>query len=407
MTLGITPTRPETGYGYLQCGGVRSATARSMAVEEFKEKPSYDVAEGYVKSGSYLWNAGMFVWRVDVFLAELARQQPQLAAGISRIAQAWDSPDREEVLGEVWPTLPAHLGRLRRDGGRGRGRPGRRPCPATSAGTTSATSTPSARCSTADPQGNVVVGRDAESKPGVLLRETENLVVVPTSGRLVAALGRPRPDHRRHPGRRAGLPAGPGAGGQVAGRRAQGPGRARVHLRPAARGDRIYGRRPSAGGICRLVDGASGVGRSIGENQASAADSALIRSTRARRRSGSGSGRRSATTVRRVRRGAAEQRTGWMSTSIGSGSRVSEAMPDSSVASRERRRGHAPVGRLAVTAQLHPHLHPAVQAEQHPAVGVDDQGAGRHVAGAMRPGHRRRAGREQLQGPLARQVRLR
>ena len=59
----------------------RSATARCCAVEEFKEKPSYDVAESYVKSGNYLWNAGMFVWRVDVFLAELARQQPQLHAG--------------------------------------------------------------------------------------------------------------------------------------------------------------------------------------------------------------------------------------------------------------------------------------------------------------------------------------
>ena len=81
MTLGITPTRPETGYGYLQCGGPVPATGRCCAVEEFKEKPSYEVAEGYVKSGNYLWNAGMFVWRVDVFLAELARQQPQLHAG--------------------------------------------------------------------------------------------------------------------------------------------------------------------------------------------------------------------------------------------------------------------------------------------------------------------------------------
>jgi mannose-1-phosphate guanylyltransferase len=105
MTLGITPTRPETGYGYVQCGGP-AGDGGVLAVEEFKEKPSYDVAEAYVKSGNYLWNAGMFVWRVDVFLAELARQQPQLAAGVSRIAQAWDSSVREEVLGEVWPTLP-------------------------------------------------------------------------------------------------------------------------------------------------------------------------------------------------------------------------------------------------------------------------------------------------------------
>src|SRR4051794_22646613 len=100
MTLGITPTRPETGYGYLQCGGALG-DGRVMAVEEFKEKPSYEVAESYVRSGNYLWNAGMFVWRVDVFLAELSRQQPQLAAGVSRIAQVWETSAREEVLGEV------------------------------------------------------------------------------------------------------------------------------------------------------------------------------------------------------------------------------------------------------------------------------------------------------------------
>src|SRR4051794_11710932 len=51
MTLGITPTRPETGYGYLQCGGVLG-DGPILAVEEFKEKPSYDVAESYVKSGN-------------------------------------------------------------------------------------------------------------------------------------------------------------------------------------------------------------------------------------------------------------------------------------------------------------------------------------------------------------------
>jgi mannose-1-phosphate guanylyltransferase len=130
----------------------------------------------------------MFVWRVDVFLAELSRQQPQLAAGVSRIAQAWESPDREEVLGEVWPTLPrisvdyavmegaATVGRV-----------------ATVTGDFGWNDVGDfhtlGEVLNADPQGNVVVGREAQSKPGVLLRETENLVVVPTAGRLVAALG--------------------------------------------------------------------------------------------------------------------------------------------------------------------------------------------------------------------------
>ncbi len=187
MTLGITPTRPETGYGYLQCGGALG-DGPVLAVEEFKEKPTYDVAESYVKSGNYLWNAGMFVWRADVFLAELSRQQPQLAAGISRIAQAWDSPAREEVLGEVWPTLPrisvdyavmegaATVGRV----GTVRGEFGWNDV---------GDFHTLGEVLAADPAGNVVVGHEALAKPGVLLRDAENLVVIPNSGRLVAAMG--------------------------------------------------------------------------------------------------------------------------------------------------------------------------------------------------------------------------
>ena len=187
MTLGITPTRPETGYGYIQCGGPL-ADGPVLGVEEFKEKPSYDVAESYVKSGNYLWNAGMFVWRVDVFLAELSRQQPQLHAGISRIAAAWDSAAREEVLGEVWPTLPRiSVDYAVMEGAATVGRVG------TVQGDFGWNDVGDfhtlGEVLSADSAGNVIVGKDAMDKPGVLLRESENLVVVPNSGRLVAALG--------------------------------------------------------------------------------------------------------------------------------------------------------------------------------------------------------------------------
>lgn len=187
MTLGITPTRPETGYGYVQCGGPVGEGA-VLAVEEFKEKPSYEVAEGYVKSGNYLWNAGMFVWRVDVFLAELARQQPQLHAGISRIAQAWDSSAREEVLGEVWPTLPRiSVDYAVMEGAAAAGRVGT--VPGDFGWNDVGDFHTLGEVLAADQAGNVVVGKEALAKPGVILRETENLVVVPNSGRLVAALG--------------------------------------------------------------------------------------------------------------------------------------------------------------------------------------------------------------------------
>jgi mannose-1-phosphate guanylyltransferase len=187
MTLGITPTRPETGYGYVQCGGP-VADGAVLAVEEFKEKPSYDVAETYVKSGNYLWNAGMFVWRVDVFLAELSRQQPQLAAGVSRIAQAWDTPSREEVIGEVWPTLPRiSVDYAVMEGAATVGRVGT--VPGDFGWNDVGDFHTLGEVLAADTAGNVVVGKHTEDKHGVLLRETENLVVVPNSGRLVAALG--------------------------------------------------------------------------------------------------------------------------------------------------------------------------------------------------------------------------
>jgi mannose-1-phosphate guanylyltransferase len=187
MTLGITPTRPETGYGYVQCGGPVGDGA-VLAVEEFKEKPSYDLAESYLKSGNYLWNAGMFVWRVDVFLAELARQQPQLHAGIARIAAAWDTGAREEVIGEVWPTLPRiSVDYAVMEGAAAAGRVGT--VPGDFGWNDVGDFHTLGEILAADSAGNVVVGSEALAKPGVLLRDSENLVIVPNSGRLVAALG--------------------------------------------------------------------------------------------------------------------------------------------------------------------------------------------------------------------------
>jgi mannose-1-phosphate guanylyltransferase len=188
MTVGITPTRPETGYGYLQCGGpLGSGPLRT--VEEFKEKPTADVAEAYVRSGRYLWNASMFVWRVDVFLAELARQQPAMHAGLTAIAQAWRTAEREEVLNAVWPTLPkVSVDYAVMEGAAAAGRvatvPGDFGWNDVGDFHTLGDVLP------ADGEGNVVLSAGAaDTKPVVLLRDTGGLVVVPQSGRLVAALG--------------------------------------------------------------------------------------------------------------------------------------------------------------------------------------------------------------------------
>lgn len=109
VTIGLTPTRPETGYGYIertQEERVRCETGIAYRAERFVEKPDAATAVEYVASGKFLWNASMFVWRVDSLAAELKRLQPEILAGVREIAGAWDRPERERVLARVWSSLP-------------------------------------------------------------------------------------------------------------------------------------------------------------------------------------------------------------------------------------------------------------------------------------------------------------
>jgi mannose-1-phosphate guanylyltransferase len=78
MTIGIEPTEPNTGYGYLRLG--TPLEGEVLRVEEFLEKPDLDRAEEFLRAGSYAWNAGMFVWRTSVFRRELAQAAPEIAA---------------------------------------------------------------------------------------------------------------------------------------------------------------------------------------------------------------------------------------------------------------------------------------------------------------------------------------
>ena len=108
VTFGITPTRPATSYGYLQLGAaVDDQTPTARKVEQFREKPDAATAAAYVDAGpeQYLWNSGMFVWRAATLLDCIERYQPANHAGLARIAEAWDTPARDRVLDEVYPTL--------------------------------------------------------------------------------------------------------------------------------------------------------------------------------------------------------------------------------------------------------------------------------------------------------------
>ncbi|GAB3620646.1 mannose-1-phosphate guanylyltransferase [Glutamicibacter sp. PS] len=108
VTIGIHPTHPSTGFGYIQTGellGVEGAPS-ARGVVQFVEKPDEDTARGYLARGGFLWNAGMFVAPVALMLEHLRANQPQLHDGLMEIAEAWDGPRRDEVMARVWPQLP-------------------------------------------------------------------------------------------------------------------------------------------------------------------------------------------------------------------------------------------------------------------------------------------------------------
>ncbi len=185
MTIGITPTRPETGYGYLEC----SAPATIGTVQNvltFREKPSLEVAAEYLKSGRYLWNAGMFIWQAQAFLDQLEQRRPDVAAPVREIADVWDSQGHEDALARRWLTVPrvaveyAVMEPAAADG---------------LVGTVPGDfgwsdigdfETVAALLGRAD-SGATIVDADAGEHPVVSI-DSDGLIVVPSSGRLVATL---------------------------------------------------------------------------------------------------------------------------------------------------------------------------------------------------------------------------
>jgi mannose-1-phosphate guanylyltransferase len=106
VTFGITPTYAATGFGYIEQGSEIAGTGGlGFGVHRFVEKPPLPKAQAYFESGSFLWNAGMFVFHAGTFLDLLARHKPKTRDGLARIAAAWATPQRSRVLAEVYPTL--------------------------------------------------------------------------------------------------------------------------------------------------------------------------------------------------------------------------------------------------------------------------------------------------------------
>jgi mannose-1-phosphate guanylyltransferase len=107
VTLGINPTFPSTGYGYIQQGEPLDGDYKYPVylVRRFKEKPDQVTAQALLRSGDHSWNSGMFVWRVDAILAEIQKQMPELYAAVNTIAAAWGTPQQEDVVRTLWNDL--------------------------------------------------------------------------------------------------------------------------------------------------------------------------------------------------------------------------------------------------------------------------------------------------------------
>lgn len=106
-TIGIQPTEPAIGFGYIKSSKALDipGAPSALTVDSFVEKPNLQTAKRFLAQGRYLWNASMFISRADILLEEIGKNEPELLAGLLELADAWDTPARGAVVDRVWPTL--------------------------------------------------------------------------------------------------------------------------------------------------------------------------------------------------------------------------------------------------------------------------------------------------------------
>lgn len=107
VTLGIPPTWPSTGYGYIHRADALPTRQglKIFRVNRFREKPNAETAQEFLESGEYYWNAGVFIGRAAAFLNQFARLESEMHAGVERIAAAWGTPAGPEALTREFPNL--------------------------------------------------------------------------------------------------------------------------------------------------------------------------------------------------------------------------------------------------------------------------------------------------------------
>ena len=105
VTLGMKPTRPETGYGYIQAD-LTSNSPRNREiyrVDQFKEKPDLETAKHYISEHNFFWNAGIFVWSVETIVNALRVYAPRINNIFERIQNVMDTPQEQETINKVYP----------------------------------------------------------------------------------------------------------------------------------------------------------------------------------------------------------------------------------------------------------------------------------------------------------------
>ncbi len=107
VTLGIRPTFPSTGYGYIQRkNAIRDYSGHPVfAVERFKEKPDEAAARKMIEQGDHDWNSGMFIWRVERILAEFEKSMPEIHTTLKEIQNGWGTALQGDIVGSLWPKI--------------------------------------------------------------------------------------------------------------------------------------------------------------------------------------------------------------------------------------------------------------------------------------------------------------
>jgi mannose-1-phosphate guanylyltransferase len=191
VTLGISPTYPETGYGYIHFGAplAHMHGLGAHVVEQFVEKPKRHVAEEYLRAGNYVWNSGIFVWRVDRILEELRRHTPVIADVLDEIRAAAEkagghvTPEVDEVIRSVWPRLQENVtidvGIMERASNIA-------VIPIAVGWNDIGSWAQAATLFAPDASGNIVAGLDANSH---IETQTRDTLIYSTTGRLIATAG--------------------------------------------------------------------------------------------------------------------------------------------------------------------------------------------------------------------------